>query len=508
MCLVIHFTSALAAATGHEATIGPDPEHNCLLWHYYDNNTHQCQCGDDLKETIQCHEDKTVSIKACYCITVNDNMEPLVGFCLYTCSQSLFKRNKRNINYIEIENNITVNQLVEKTCGVYNRHGLMCGQCIEGYGLPVYSYNLSCVECTDYKYNWLKYIAVAYGPLTVFYFIIIIFRISASSGLMIGYVMGCQMMATYSLVKFYLAIQGSNIYFKLFMLVYSIWNLDFFRSLYPPFCLHPHLSALQVLSIDYIVAVYPMILVLLTYLFVKLHDRFRLVVWLCRPAYTCFRHFRKEWNIKSSLIGAFATSLILSYVKILNVTANILIPAYLYNMHGNYGQPLVFEDSKIIYLSKEHLPYFITAVSMSLIFNIIPVLLLCLYPCRCFRKCLHVTRLHNQTLHTFMDAFQGCYRYKPCDCRFFSAVYLIMQILNLFLFIYLGRYHYHSAASYMVISIIIMLIISRPYKEKWHNVVNITLFIIALLLYIIILFQNNCTNLEYNSALGYALTKP
>ena len=86
MCLVIHFTSALAAATdqvtlsypgknrsGHEATIGPGPEHNCLLWHYYNNNTHQCQCGDDLKETIQCHEDKTVSIKACYCITVNDN---------------------------------------------------------------------------------------------------------------------------------------------------------------------------------------------------------------------------------------------------------------------------------------------------------------------------------------------------------------------------------------------------------------------------------------------------
>ena len=40
----------------------------------------------------------------------------------------------------------------------------------------------------DYKYNWLKYIAVAYGPLTIFYFIIILFRISVTKGYMICYV--------------------------------------------------------------------------------------------------------------------------------------------------------------------------------------------------------------------------------------------------------------------------------------------------------------------------------
>ena len=43
--------------------------------------------------------------------------------------------------------------------------GLTCGQCIKVHGLAVYSYNLPCVECTDYKYNWLEYTAVTYGPL-------------------------------------------------------------------------------------------------------------------------------------------------------------------------------------------------------------------------------------------------------------------------------------------------------------------------------------------------------
>ena len=70
--------------------------------------------------------------------------------------------------------------------------------------IPVYSYDLSCVECTDYKYNWLKYMAVAYGPLTVFYFIIIIFRISANSGSMIGYVTISQMVSNTYLNYIYL----------------------------------------------------------------------------------------------------------------------------------------------------------------------------------------------------------------------------------------------------------------------------------------------------------------
>ncbi len=33
----------------------------------------------------------------------------------------------------------------------------MCGECVEGYGVPVYSYTLSCVECSEYRYNWMQW---------------------------------------------------------------------------------------------------------------------------------------------------------------------------------------------------------------------------------------------------------------------------------------------------------------------------------------------------------------
>ena len=43
------------------------------------------------------------------------------------------------------------------------------------------------MQCVN-QYNWLKYIALAYLSLTVFVLVIVIFKISANSGLLVGYV--------------------------------------------------------------------------------------------------------------------------------------------------------------------------------------------------------------------------------------------------------------------------------------------------------------------------------
>ena len=482
------FTYTTMADGEHEVNVSQDK--GCPLWTYPNNIT--CECGDRLSGTIECNNiDKTVSIKSCYCMTLDESTsQPIVSDCLYTC-YTVYSDIRESHSFNLVGTNTTAN-LNNVTCGRYNRKGTACGECIKGHSLPVYSYSLSCVECSDYKYNWLKYIAVAYIPLTLFYFTVIIFRISATSGSMIGYVTVSQMMATYSLVKLYLTqaeVQSEQMSVRIIAMLYSIWNLDFFRSLYPPFCLHPKLTALQVMILDYLVAVYPMILVFLTYLFVKFDERFRLTMWLCWPVYKCFRHFRKELNIKSSLISAFATMLLLSYVKILNVTTNILSIGYHYDMYGNYGLLHVYYDPNTLYLSKEHLPYFITAITMSLVFNIIPLLLLCIYPCRCFRRCLNSTGLQHQVLHTFMDSFQGCYKHKPLNFRFFTAVYMITQIVNLTIYIVAVDRAYHPLSCYMLILVIILLAISQPHKNIWHNVIDITLFTSVLISYMSFTFQ-------------------
>ena len=52
---------------------------------------------------------------------------------------------------------------------------------------------------------------------------------------------------------------------------FSMWNLDFFRLVYSPFCLHPHASMLHILSLDYITTAYPLVLIIFTYTLVTRH---------------------------------------------------------------------------------------------------------------------------------------------------------------------------------------------------------------------------------------------
>ncbi len=55
------------------------------------------------------------------------------------------------------------------SCGRMNRDSVLCGQCLPGYSPLLYSYEMKCINCTgeNMTYNWIKYIAVAYIPLTL-----------------------------------------------------------------------------------------------------------------------------------------------------------------------------------------------------------------------------------------------------------------------------------------------------------------------------------------------------
>ena len=103
-----------------------------------------------------------------------------------------------------------------------------------------------------------------------------------------------------------------------------------FCSFYSPFCIHPQMNTMQVMALDYLVATYPLFLIFLTYAVVSLHDRYPVVVRLWRPAYRVFLCLRREWNIRGLLVQAFASFLVLSFVKILDVSFDLVRFIYLY----------------------------------------------------------------------------------------------------------------------------------------------------------------------------------
>ena len=382
---------------------------------------------------------------------------------------------------------------LDQKCADYGRTGQLCGRCKDGYAPPVYSYHFSCVECTDYSYNWVKYIAAAFLPPTLFFLAVIIFRISVTSGLLDVFILFSQV------ISFPALLRTSSIYhngaprftlaYFILLSMHGIWNLDFFRLLYPPFCIHPQMTTLQVLVLDYAIAVYPLLLIIITYFFVKLHDHnFRLIVWLWKPFHRCFVCFRREWNIKNSLIDAFCTFLLLSYFKFLSVSFDLLVRVSVFNVHGETSKKhYLFFDGSVEYFGPEHLPFGILALAVFLVFNLLPLVLLCLYPCQCFQRCLNFCRVRCQTLHIFMDSFQGCYKNgtnSTCDCRWFAALYLVIRIAMIVLFGVVSINNFLiPLITFLILFLLLLITVFQPYKFSIHNTINICLlFVISLFL--------------------------
>ena len=68
------------------------------------------------------------------------------------------------------------------------------------------------------------------------------------------------------------------------------------------------MSTLHVLSLDYLVGVYPLFLIFLTYIAVMLHDRYPIVVKMWRPAYRVFMCIRREWDCLSGFSSCLPCS--------------------------------------------------------------------------------------------------------------------------------------------------------------------------------------------------------
>ena len=460
--------------------VGEKDQESCPIWTVYNSTSKECVCGDSLLGIVECdvcNKFIHIDLKVCYCMSYYYDDEGykqvIVGNCLFTCVSYLKRNMYRRFN--ESGNNMM------EICKHYNRRGVMCADCEKGHAPPAYYYDLICVECSQYRYNWLKYIAVAYLPLILCYFITLTIKIEATAGSMIGFVTINQLAAAPGVVRFYFVPRRSH-YLKFIQLIATVctfWNLDFFRSLWEPFCLHPSMTTLQVFALDYLLGVFPLILIIVTFFFVKLHDRYSLIVCLWRPFYMCFSHFSKKLNIKTSLIQAFATFILLSYVKILNVSFDILTPGKRFrNVSGiEVGKRYWYYNGSLEYLGKDHIPYAILAILMAFIFNILPLFILFMYPFSCSQKLLHHCRLNNQALRTFLDMFYGCYRTKPRDCRQFAAVYFILRIANLLLFSAFKGMMYFSYAGYLFTLVLVLVAIVRPYRKWWHNTADMVLLL-------------------------------
>ena len=179
-------------------------------------------------------------------------------------------------------------------------------------------------------------------------------------------------------------------------------------------------------------------------------------------------------------MDAFATFLLLSYVKFLSVSFDILMPTLSWDMESTIQPPVLYYDGTVEYFGKDHvhLPYALLALAVLLVFTFLPILLLCVYPCRCFQRVLNRYHLSSQTLHIFMDTFQGSFKdgtNGTRDCRYFAAVYLIVRVaLYISLGISIVTFNI-TLINGVLLLFCWLLVIFQPYKKSLYNKIDISL---------------------------------
>ena len=409
----------------------------------------------------------------------SENGELFEGNCIENC------QNQRQ--YMPLPLNVSeLNQLMCEER--WNRTGRLCGRCLPGHSPLAYSYDIRCVKCPEGNRNIWKYILVAFGPLTVFYFLIVFLKINVTSSYLHGYLIYSQIVSARTTQRKTVLFEQNHpewkIPIQMIAVVYSIWNLDFFRGLYPDICLD--VSTLTVLALDYAVAIYPLLLTVIFYILIELHARnFRLVVILWRPFRRVFTLVRRNWDSRTTVIDAYATFFILSYNKFLWVSGDLLTPIRAHSINNESDKWVLYTDASVEYFGYEHIPYAILAMVVCLLVTIIPTLFLIFYQIKWFQKLLHCLKIRSQLLRALMDSFQSCYKdgreIGTRDYRWFAALPLIGRIGLLATY---ATNLDDIALPYLVMGIvfiIVLTVIIQPYKSELSKYTKIDIIFWAFL---------------------------
>ena len=449
--------------------------------------------------TVKC-TDQAVLLNFGYCATEIEGV-------IYIAECHYFQLEGHNVTepgYIRLPDNTS--ELNDYMCGPMNRKGLLCKDCIDGFGPSVTSLGYKCSNCTGAWYGIPLYLAVELIPITLFYLIILIFKVNLISPPMVLFILLNQLIM-YELifertVKLRMLLsQGMHSNGPLLRSLFffcGIWSLNFIHFIAPPFCVSSKLQLIHIEFLGYVPVIYLLSLIFLTWVCIELHGRnCKLLVVLWRPFHRCFVKLQRGWDKTSSVVDAFASFFLLSNSTLLYQVVTIYRCQILYTYsisNESDGHMIQYVLMFLPHIGCGHRPYPILIFStlLLLIFGIIPILLLVLYPLKSFRMCLSKCKLDRLFVTIFVEKFHGCYRDSlngGRDMRSFSGLYYLMMILlSCYSVFQIKRWHISCQLYYALIflSFSLLMTIVRPYKHNYMNILDTLLLAYATVIYILL----------------------
>ena len=401
-------------------------------------------------------------------------------------------------------------ELNDVFCSPTQRNGTLCGQCKSGYAINVNSPVLECMplaHCSDVA--WLLYLVEQYLPLTGLFLFIMVLQVSLFSPCYRTMVLLGQMVALpidimsidYGVI---LAFRSSSFLWmsKILNALYDPLNLNVPSFLLPRNCFSSNWNILHVIFLEYLKAIYPLILCAVLYVLIELHgSNCKLVVLAWKPFSRCVVRIRRCFSPKTSVIDAFATFILLSYTKFTMVSVFALLPVSLWDSNGTKIRKVLFVDGNIDFLGSYHLKFVFLVFVLSVIFILLPLTFFLFYHTQPFRKLLRKCHLQSLALMTFIDIFQGHYKdgtNGTQDLRFFSGIYFIFQ-----LFLVSFRCLDSIGEEYVFYSTVVCLVFSglffcvKPYKQQRYNILDGMIFLcVAAItcLYLLLQSKNTCVS--------------
>ena len=307
-----------------------DSNYTCPTWFYFSNITQRCECGISIGG-VNCYQQAMeVVIWFEHCATYSGQEGVFyAGQCSYS-----YKFNHSNKLYSRLPADPDL--LNEAMCGPYNRKGLLCGECIDGYGPGVYTLDRKCVDCSKFSMSSAicLYLLVEFVPVLLLFLCLTIFRLDLTSCPMLGYVMFSQIMSYVfeALSAIVYDIFNSSLPIRICIFITEFWNLNFCKTIIPPFCISEKLTELHVMFLNSVGAIYPLLIAIISLILIDLHSRrYKVIVILFKPLGFVLKLTNGKAITSDAVIHTVASFLFLSSTKMFFVFMTIIEPVSVIN---------------------------------------------------------------------------------------------------------------------------------------------------------------------------------
>ena len=480
---------------------------DCRPW-FFINSDQDSVCdkpGQDNHDVVlhRSNSSNISELQLGYCMTYDENNSHAY---LVACPYDIAENYSHLVSKQHLRLETTLGELNNFTCNQLNREGIHCARCKENYGQSIFTMDFSCHSCTRAYHGWGLYLFLEFTLLTCFLIVLLLLRLSPTKPSLKSFVLFSQLVIVCLSLNYeppYKHVYNSNAYIlvKIIKAGYGFWNLDFFRSVIPSFCVDDSLDNLEAIAFHYISVIYPTMLAAVAWIIVDLHERgCRPVVRIWKPFRRYLSHYSVTNDPKRIIITFFASIILLSYTKVIYISARLLNAVRLFTVCGKNDTHVLFLQPDITYFSRHHAPFVVLASAMAFIFVVMPLLVLLLYSIGCVQDRLKSFCVKQNNIQMFVEVFQECYSDGSNDTkdrRLFSIVYLFHRIIVVLVLVQgvatIPAYIVTAVFHGIVVGLLFGL---KPYKQDAYNYLDISFFLVFALVFLFAAFATHNINLS------------